>query len=330
MRFLAVALLILICLAAIVLGYIIVPHAAACGWLIGFVFMSGLLIGNLALSMIHRLTGGEWYAAVAYASAPMIKAVPGLLIAVVPVFASAVLLFHWNHVRPSVLHLWLNLPGYDIRTVTSLAILSGFSFWLPRRPTSLLWPALGLVVFGVTANIFALDWILALHPTTFFTAWGSLLGIEQLLTGLALAILLTPRIRANCQEELANLFIAMTMGALYMSFMQFLIIWYGDVPDRAAWYAVRTIGPWPALLIASGIFGAAVPMVLLLASRTRFLLVPLRTIAASLLLGGFCYDGWMIAPAAGLSALIFAPASAILIGAMIGALVKLYPQSGVA
>jgi hypothetical protein len=52
-------------------------------------------------------------------------------------------------------------------------------------------------------------------------------------------------------HDLGNLTLAFVMLWAYMSFMQFLIIWSGNLPEEIPWYLRRTQGFW--LLVASAL-----------------------------------------------------------------------------
>jgi hypothetical protein len=319
-------LLAVIGLAAVVAGYYFLPRMAAAGWLIAFVFSAGIIIGSLGLSLISRVTGGAWYDALAPASGSASLLVPALLVAILPVFASIGLLFHWSPVRESVGRLWLNVPGYVVRSVALLALLSGFALWRRGENRPLAMAAGGIVLYAFAFGIFGIDWIYALRPETNYTAFGAFLSGSNLATAISFAVLLTPGLPGHVRRDLGGLLIAMVLGSLYLEFMDFMIAWYGDVPDHIAWYATRATWPWPVLLWGALIFGAFGPLFVLLASRTRFLVLPLRSIACSILFGAACYDSWLIVPAFGWPALAFAAAGVLLLAALAVAFVRVRMQ----
>jgi hypothetical protein len=305
----------LVGLAAMIVGYIFLPRAAACGWLVAFDFCSAIVLGSLGIALVGRITGGAWYEAVAPVSASTVLLVPALLIAIVPVFGSEALLFHWNAVRPGVGELWLNMPGHIARSVVLLLALSAFALWRGRW-SSMLATAAGLVLYAFAFSVFAIDWVYAIAAQTMYTAFGAYLAISGLATALALAVLLSPKPAPSVARDIGGLLIAMVLGSLYLEFMDFMVAWYGDVPARIAWYAARATWPWPVLLWAALILGAFGPLFVLLASRTRFVLLPLRTVAGAILLGAFAYDAWLVVPEFGWAALGFAGAGTLLMAAL--------------
>lgn len=303
-------------LAALIAGYVIEPRMAAGGWLLAFVFSAGIVIGSLALGLVSRITGGAWYQALAPANASARLLVPALLIAIIPVFGSIGLLFHWSAIRDSVSQFWLNGPAFVARSVGLLVLLSAAALWPGRRNRSPAIAAAGLVLYAIAMSTFGIDWIYALRAGTMYTGFGPFLAVSNLATALCFAVLVTPRFAQDVRRDLGGLLIAMVLGSLYLEFMDFMIAWYGDVPDRIAWYALRATWPWPVLLWGALIFGAFGPLFVLLASRTRFVALPLRSVAASILFGAFAYDSWLIVPEFGWRVLDFAAAGLLLMAAL--------------
>jgi hypothetical protein len=101
-----------------------------------------------------------------------------------------------------------------------------------------------------------------------------------------------------------------------MGGVDYLVAWYGNIPHHVAWYAKRVVWPWLPLLWGGAFFALAIPIFALLASRTRFMRPHLKPVAACILIGGFSYECWLIAPRAGLAALIFAGIGTLFLGSL--------------
>ncbi len=86
---------------------------------------------------------------------------------------------------------------------------------------------------------------------------------------MALATLVTTQVRGNPPwaevasterfNDLAGLLFTFTMFWAYTSFMQFLIIWSGNLPHEISWYFKRSAGNWFYVLLIVVVFGWAVP-----------------------------------------------------------------------
>ncbi len=302
-------------LCAMLAGYFFWPRAAAGGWLIAFVFCGGIALGALALVLIHRIVGGTWFDPLAPSVIPLSLAIPALAIAFIPVIGSIGVLYHWQDARSAVQRLWLNPAGYSARTLVLLAALSILAIRL-RRNRSLLLPALGICLYVFAVYVFSLDWILALRRETMYTAFGTFIVISQLDTAMAFAILLAPAMPRSAERDLGGLLLALSIGAFYMGGVDYLIAWYGNVPDRVAWYATRVVWPWLPMMWGGAFFALAIPVFTLLASRTRFVRPHLKPVAACILAGGLSYECWLIAPEAGLVSLVFAAIGILFLGSL--------------
>jgi hypothetical protein len=82
----------------------------------------------------------------------------------------------------------------------------------------------------------------------------------------------------------------------YISFSQFLIIYYGNLPEEATWYIARTSGGWGGVSLALIFFHFVLPFLLLL-SRERKNNLPRMTWIAGLLLVMYLLSMlWLVLP----------------------------------
>ena len=81
--------------------------------------------------------------------------------------------------------------------------------------------------------------------------------------------------------------------------MTFVVHWYGDLPEQAAWYLARTHGAWRWLEIAGTALGAVGPGLALLFAGVRRSRARLRVVAGVLLGGILVENIWLVAPDAG-------------------------------
>jgi hypothetical protein len=68
---------------------VIAPTPALQGWLIGFIAVSGPMLGALAACLIHRLTGGAWGRAFGAPLHSAAKTTPLLCLYILPVLVGA-------------------------------------------------------------------------------------------------------------------------------------------------------------------------------------------------------------------------------------------------
>jgi hypothetical protein len=94
-----------------------------------------------------------------------------------------------------------------------------------------------------------------------------------------------------------NLLLAALMAWTYVAFVQWLIIWSGNLPAETAWYRHRAAGGWRWVIAGLAIFGFALPFALLLSRRLKRRRWGLTSVAALVTLGQLGYTAWLILPA---------------------------------
>lgn len=292
------------------------PGVALAGWLVGFVFWFGLALGAYALLAVHALTGGAWLRPLLPVLAPAVATLPVFGLLALPLLLQAGEVWPWvtdpdAAMHPSVAAWYLNLPAFVLRAVLMLAGWSGFGLLLvgsgARRPAV---GAPALVFHAVAVGIFGVDWILSIEPRFRSSAFGMALGVMQILAALGWCALLAPEPAGDRGKagDLARLLIAAALGAVYLGFAQYLVAWYGNLPDKAAWYLRRQAMPWVLLDAGAVVLCAVLPILALLPAAVRRSPNLLAWIGGGVLLGVLLHTAWLVAPPFGLWAL---PAAAL-------------------
>ena len=285
------------------------PAAALQGWLIGFVFVSCLSLGSLAIVLVHRLTAGGWGAAFAPELAPAAQLTPLLLVYVLPVLLGLGLIYPWAHtpmtVEPGVRHLYLNPPLFWARTLIALGGWSAISLSLHRieGPRGRLGAGLALAFHGLAVSVVGVDWVLSILPSFTSSDFGMALAVQQLMAGFAFAALQARR-RAPDDEagDVSGLLLATLIGLTYLEFMSYLVIWYGDRPPLDAWYIPRVSPAWRGFVWVSLACEAAA--LILLAVRRRMGTHRALALAGGVsLVGLLSYQTWLLAPGRGAACL---------------------------
>jgi hypothetical protein len=297
--------------AALAVGLTTHPKSVMQGWLIALVFVSGIPIGSLVLLLIHRLTGGRWGAAMEPVLLPAASMVPLVAIAFLPLAFTLSAPYRWaadaSTLRPEVAHLYLSQPAFLLRSAVALTGWSVLAVAVVKGRCTELMAGLGLAFHAVVISLVAVDWVLSIDSKFSSSAFAAVIAIQQLLSSLALAAMAGPEPRqSGAIADLAGLIIATLLGTVYLGLMSFIVIWYGNLPDKAAWYLARGHGGWQWLIAAAVIIGALLPLCLLLNEKVRQSRRALRLVGSLILLGVFLHVAWLIAPAFGSGALVAA------------------------
>ena len=313
-------------LVACGVGWGIAPEQFFPSWLTAFLFWTGLSLGCFALLLLHHIFGAGWGFAIQRileaGTQPfaVMAGFFGVLIAGLPK------LYKWA--RPEIVATdeilqnkaaYLNTGFFIGRAVLYFALWIGVA-WLVRKWSRQMdeggspllserlsnFGAPGLLIYGLTATFAAVDWGMSLDPHWFSTMFGLIFIAGQVLSALALCVLVLRALGNNeplasvarpaQYHDLGNLMLAFTMIWAYLSFSQFLIIWSGNLPETIIWYHERSHGGWQNFALLLFVFAFAVPFALLLSRLTKRRIQTLAVVAALILAMRLGDIFWVVAP----------------------------------
>jgi len=130
------------------------------------------------------------------------------------------------------------------------------------------WSSVGIPFFALSTTFCAFDFLMSLDYRFFSTMWGVYYFASCALGSLAVAALVTSLLRASGRlqgliteehyHDLGKLIFAFTVFWAYISFSQYFLIWYSNIPEETMWFTARNTGGWQwlFLLLAFGHFVA--------------------------------------------------------------------------
>jgi hypothetical protein len=262
-------------------------------YLFAWLLFLGLALGGMANLMLHNLTGGKWGTVVRPAFVAMTRLVPLAAVLALPVLLGMRTLYPIGEAG------WFAPAFFVARAVVYLLLWSALSILVVRWPTQAL-SAAGLIAYTFTMSLAAVDWIGALVPQWYSTALGLVVGVGQMLGAMALAIayvgLRTPAPPRELFHDLGNLLLMYVLTWAYLAFMQFLIVWVGNLPREIEWYVPRLQTGWVALGVLLVVFHFFAPLVILLFRSAKRSPLLLGSLAAAVL-GMHAVDVyWLVAP----------------------------------
>jgi hypothetical protein len=117
-----------------------------------------------------------------------------------------------------------------------------------------------LLILAGTLTLAAFDWLMSLEPawsSTIFGVYyfsGAAVGFLAALVLVALAVQasgrLTGTITTEHYHDLGKLLFGFVVWWGYIAFSQYMLIWYGNIPEETAYYLKRQTGPWAAVSLA--------------------------------------------------------------------------------
>jgi hypothetical protein len=309
--------LLLLAMGIVIYGLIAAPERIWPNLLLDGFYIGSLGVSALFFLAVTRVAGARWSAS--------LRRIPEAFLPVIPVAAVLLLLllfgrhilFPWTlpgafaHVPANAgkSH-YLNPPWVYGRMVFTVVVWAFFA-WLFRR-TSLQqdnnadqslslhhrltrYSVLFILAFALTLTMGAYDWLLSLDPQWSSTMFGFYVFAGTFVQGIAavtLAVVLiqernpsTGLATEHQLHDLGKMLFAFTIFWAYIWTCQYLLIWYGNIPDEVTHYAKRTNGPWLYLFALNFIVNWVIPFLALLSIRAKRTTRVLKIICITVLVG---------------------------------------------
>ena len=273
------------------------PDRAWANMLLSGYFMLELSLGAMFFLAVHSVSGATWHVA--------FRRVPEAMARVLPLGAIALLVV--LQVHPSLYpfasqpaatgvdtfrDVWFQRRFFLTRSVVYLACWTAFAVALVRtshRQDAEGDPALirrsvrlsagFLVALAVTFVPASIDWLMSLEPGWYSTIFGFYAFAGMFLAALAAIVILVVSIHCLAPasftvtpghlHDLGKLLFAFSTFWMYLWFCQYMLIWYGNIPEETAYFVKRQQGPWASLFLLNPILNWGAPFVLLLSQRAK-------------------------------------------------------------
>lgn len=162
---------------------------------------------------------------------------------------------------------YLNTPFFLGRMVLYLAIWIALAFYFhskstrqdvsrDRELTKQMNKAspLALMALALSLTFAAFDWMMSLEPTWFSTIFGVQYFAVSLVSSLATAIVVTHLLQngglmgnavsTEHFHDMGKLLFGFLVFWAYITFSQFMLIWYASIPEETTYYHLRFSGGW--------------------------------------------------------------------------------------
>ncbi len=328
-RALALVLIVLGAATAIV-GVILAPERTWPNLLVDFSYLATVGVSALFFMAAQSLTGARWSASLRRVPEAFTAILPvGALLVIIAVFFGRSVLYPWSHpgglahepafagknqyLQPSwvfirmiiVLASWLIFAGLFRRA--SLHQDQHPELGLAQHKKLTLYSTLFLPLFAVTLTIAAFDWILSMDPRWFSTMYAVYVFAGTFVQGIAAITLATIALKKHgalsaqhCADhqihDLGKMLFAFSTFWAYIWTCQYLLIWYGNIPDEVTHYVSRTNGPWLYLFALNLIVNWLVPFTVLLSVRAKRTTNVLRAMCILVLFGHWLDLYMLVAP----------------------------------
>ena len=305
-------------------------------YLTAFTYGLTLALGCLFFVMIQHLVRAGWSVVVRrVAELYMVMLVP-LAILFLPIAGSLIFgggsLYVWNDPGYAAEHhlpadIWrtklsyLNTPFFLGRAVLYFVAWIAMAVFFYRGSTEQdetgqlkatermqYWAGPAVMAFALITSFAAFDWVMSLAPMWFSTMFGvylfagSILAAHCLITvtsfGMQKAGAMRDEVTVEHYHDLGKLICGFTLFWTYISFSQYLLIWYGNIPEETEWIYHRQIGTWGVLSVVLIFFHWLLPFMGTMAMAVRRRPWAVTAWAGYLLVMHFLDVYWAIMPEA--------------------------------
>jgi hypothetical protein len=275
------------CLAA---AWFVAGDGAVFGpsFLVAFLFGLSIALGALFFTLVQFAAKAGWSVTVRRTAESLMAPLPVFAILFLGVYLCRDDLFiHWIGVTPEMADpvlkrklAFLNEGFWTIRAVIYFVLWGGMSLVFRRLSVrqdseggeaitgtlqKLSYP--GIVAFAFTVTFAAIDWNMAINPHFYSTMWGvqffagCFLSALSMIALLHLALHRTGLVGSAVNQEhyhdLGKLIFAFTVFWAYVSYSQYFLIWYANIPEETIFFSSRS-GSWAVVgaMLMAGHFGA--------------------------------------------------------------------------
>jgi hypothetical protein len=250
------------------------PRQFFFSWLVSFLFFLSLALGALFFVLIQYAAQGGWGIVLRRIGETIFCTLPVMAALFVPVLLGLHDIYEWSHaeaVEQDALLRWkapfLNVPFFLIRAAIYFGSWSFMAILYYRgsrgqdvtgdpkvsaRLRRLAGPS--IIVLALTQTFASIDWIMSLTPHWYSTMFGvyffagSFVGFIALLSVVVGAMrgagLLDTVISAEHLHDVGKFLFAFTAFWAYISFSQFFLMWYANLPEETIFYRARMEGSW--------------------------------------------------------------------------------------
>jgi len=310
-------LLLILGVAAAIYGVITQPERVWPSLLLNGFYVTTLAVSAVFFLATQRVTGARWSASLRRVPEAFLAILPYAAVLMVVLIFGRHVLYSWTNpgsmaAEPAFAgkHEYLQPKSVLLRAMMVFA--AWFIFARLFRRSSLQqdmhlelsltlhqklnrYAVIFIPVFALTLTIAAFDWLISTDPRWFSTMYAVYVFAGTFVQGIAAVTLavvylkergpMAESVSDHQLHDLGKMLFAFSTFWAYIWTCQYLLIWYGNIPDEVTHYVTRTNGPWVYLFALNLIVNWVVPFLVLLSVRAKCTTRVLKPIAALLLFG---------------------------------------------
>jgi hypothetical protein len=266
-----------------------------------FIFWLGLAQASVVVAASQKLAKGRWSGLIIRLAEASVAFLPVAVVLFFLSFFGRTYIYPWVLEPRTDLGWWLNPAWFYLRDGAVLALLAWLSWRFVRRdmapdlaelaggqPLETSEAERGLIArdaafvvigFAFGLSLIAFDCVMSLAHKWVSNLYGAFYFMGSFLTALMWLAVLSVRMRQRMgledlysrkqQHDLAKLCFGFTVFWAYLMFAQFLVIWYGNLPEETYFIFYRLWGAWRPIGIAVFLMIFVIPFIALLGEKRK-------------------------------------------------------------
>jgi len=269
-------------------------------WHVNFMFWTGMAQGLVVFAATQKLAKGHWSGVIIRFAEAAVAFLVVSLVLYLGLVVGRGHIFSWLHEPRHDLGAWLTAKFFFVRNWAIYALLTWLSWRFVRHDMA---PDIGELAAGHPADrlegrdvisreaavlvvgyafgysLLAFDLVMSLAHKWVSNLFGVFYFMGSFLAALmalaVLAVVLRRRMgleslfSAKQQHDLGKLCFGFTVFWAYLMWAQFLVIWYGNLPEETFFIFYRLIGPWKPVGVAVFTLVFLAPFIGLLGVRPK-------------------------------------------------------------
>ena len=311
---------------SLVLGFIFDSERAWANYLLNNYYFVSLAVGAAFFGAIQYITQSGWSA--------MFKRIPEAMVSYLPIAAVLFLImyfgmhsiYEWTH-DEVVQHdhmlqqksPYLNEPFFFIRVLVFFGVWIIMSTFLRKLSLkedevggmeyflkSELYSKIFIFIIAFSFSLFAVDMLMSLEPHWYSTLFAGRSFIAAFMHASSIITLIVIILSRQGYFKMLNgshlhdftryIFMASIVWG-YFNFAEFMLIWYGNIPEETIFFVKRWHGTYEVLFFANIILNWGIPFLVLMprkSSRTKMIILPVVVV---LIIGQYTELYYIIWPA---------------------------------
>lgn len=295
---------------SMVAGFVLDPHRAWANYLLNNYYFVSIAVGAAFFGAIQYIAQAGWSSAFKRIPEAMASYIPVAAVFFLMMYFGMHTIFHWSHkgiteTDALLAHKapYLNVPFFFLRMIVF------FGLWIVMvrllRKISLKEDADGgmqhfydsekyskvfIFIIAISFTLFAIDMIMSLEPHWFSGLFAAKSFIAAFLHGATVITLIViilhkighlPMLNRSHLHDYSRYIFMLSIIWGYFNFSEFMIIWYGNLPEETIFYVNRSQGAFGVLFYANIILNWFIPFLFLMprmTSRSKVFILPVIVI----------------------------------------------------